>query len=75
MKLAEFDLDIQHREERNSANVDGITRTPPTPKRHIRQNTHRQLVRLTQNKKGDNSRRDKVKEKRNEGGRRERKRK
>ena len=29
VKLAEFDLDIQHRKGKNSANVDGITRTPP----------------------------------------------
>jgi hypothetical protein len=31
VKLAEFDLDIQHRKGRKSANVDGITRTPPPP--------------------------------------------
>ena len=31
VKLAEFDLDIQHRKGKNSANVDGITRTPPPP--------------------------------------------
>ncbi len=31
VKLAEFDLDIQHRKGSKSANVDGITRTPPPP--------------------------------------------
>ena len=31
VKLAEFDLDIQDRKGKNSANVDGITRTPPPP--------------------------------------------
>ena len=29
VKLSEFDLEIQHRKGRKSANVDGITRTPP----------------------------------------------
>ncbi len=31
VKLAEFDLDIQHRKGKRSANVDGITRMPPPP--------------------------------------------
>src|SRR5438067_7557423 len=31
IKLEEFDLDIQHRKGRKSADVDGITRTPPPP--------------------------------------------
>ena len=29
VRLAEFDLDIQHRRGKNSCNVDGITRAPP----------------------------------------------
>jgi hypothetical protein len=31
IKLGEYDLDIQHRKGKNSANVDGITRMPPPP--------------------------------------------
>src|SRR5438067_11947859 len=31
VKLSEFDLDIQHRKGKRSADVDGITRTPTPP--------------------------------------------
>ena len=44
VKLSEFDLDIQHRKGRKSANVDGITRTPPPSNDTYGQNTFRMLV-------------------------------